>query len=799
MKNNPLYRFLKFSFLSLVTLSFIWVDTTTNNIAKINNAFVEYIENVHTQKIYIHLDKEKYFAGETIWFKAYLFEGVHHTFDTLSDHLYIELINPFEQVVQTLRIKIESGTGNGEFILHDTIPEGLYQIRSYTNWMKNFNSQFYFVRNIRIMNSLHKYLITPKKARYNKKYIRKREKNFKNYQADFFPEGGNLIENINCRIGFKVADLNGTGCSAKGVIKSKNSKKNVFFQTEFNGLGAFYLTPLAGEKYTAYLELENGTSLKIPLPEAVKNTIGLCLTETGDTIRLTIRSNKPLSNDRPTNEMIIIGHVRGKLYYSSSVNLLDNDTILEINNHIFPSGVVHFTLFNNRLFPTAERLHFINHGDFINFSVKNISKPDSIELIIHQINPSDQCQQFSGSVSVVLDQNNQISSPGENIITELLLTSDLPGRIQNPSSYIQSNDKVTRKHCDLLMLTHGWKRFLCQDVIEKKFPEKNFEFEEGITISGTITRDIFEFPIENANVRLFILDKYNDEYLTYTNKKGLFVFNDLAYYDTIRVKIIARKQRGGKNLLINIYESPADDITEYFGTYFLTTTSELDKKAYRRIQNEKSKKQMIEREKALDSIYSNSIHGKPDYVLWGNEIPSGYSNLLSAIQGRIPGVSVVGNHVTIRGVNSILSSTEPLLLLDGVPTAFETINSIPVEDVDRIEVLKGPSTSIYGSRGANGVIAVYTLKGSFSKRGEIAFSILGYHTAEKFHFPSDADLESRIENNRMPVTIYWNPNLTLSDKVVSIKFPLHNNAFTKTVIIEGADQDGRPGFAFFKL
>ena len=385
----------------------------------------------------------------------------------------------------------------------------------------------------------------------------------------------------------------------------------------------------------------------------------------------------------------------------------------------------------------------------------------------------------------------------ENIITGLILTGDLPGIIENPAYYLQYNTPEAIANTDLLMLTHGWKRFLWQDVLKGNIPAFYHENEKGITIHGKITREVFEFPVTDAEVHLYILNEYNDEYETRTDEKGFFQFNRLYYNDTVDVRMIARKPGGGKNVLIQLKEDPGDRMDYRYGNFFLTTTSKMDMKAYRRIQSDLAKEEMIKREKELDSIFKDNIYGEPDFVLWGDDIPSGYTNLLDAMQGRIPGVSIIGNSVTIRGINSIMGSNEPLLLIDGIPTTMETINSIPVHDVERIEILKGPSAAMYGTRGANGVIAIYTKHGVFMKKGEITFSMLGYHAIEKFYSPSSHAIRTRIEKGQYPITIYWNPDILLTDEnYTKISFPFIHTGEELFVIVEGLSNRGRIGYSF---
>lgn len=86
----------------------------------------------------------------------------------------------------------------------------------------------------------------------------------------------------------------------------------------------------------------------------------------------------------------------------------------------------------------------------------------------------------------------------------------------------------------------------------------------------------------------------------------------------------------------------------------------------------------------------------------------------SLFEGRIPGVRVVrtadGPRLRIRGEHTFMGSKDPLIVLDGtpLPNVGSGLSFLNPYDIDRIEVLKGPSAAIYGSRGANGVIIITT-------------------------------------------------------------------------------------------
>ncbi len=112
-----------------------------------------------------------------------------------------------------------------------------------------------------------------------------------------------------------------------------------------------------------------------------------------------------------------------------------------------------------------------------------------------------------------------------------------------------------------------------------------------------------------------------------------------------------------------------------------------------------------------------------------NEVP--VVSVQEALQGRVPGLSVVSNGspgtspiVTIRGISSISYASNPLYVVDGFPTG--DLSTIDTRDIERVDVLKDASTAaIYGSRATNGVIMITTKKGS--RDGRMHVSLNSYY------------------------------------------------------------------------
>lgn len=92
------------------------------------------------------------------------------------------------------------------------------------------------------------------------------------------------------------------------------------------------------------------------------------------------------------------------------------------------------------------------------------------------------------------------------------------------------------------------------------------------------------------------------------------------------------------------------------------------------------------------------------YIDAQDDANASYTNIYDMLRGKVPGVQVTGNKITIRGINSINSSTDPLFVVDGV--VVNSIDHINPRQVKSITVLKGSDAAIYGSRGAGGVIMI---------------------------------------------------------------------------------------------
>ncbi|TDX84758.1 TonB-linked SusC/RagA family outer membrane protein [Epilithonimonas xixisoli] len=107
-------------------------------------------------------------------------------------------------------------------------------------------------------------------------------------------------------------------------------------------------------------------------------------------------------------------------------------------------------------------------------------------------------------------------------------------------------------------------------------------------------------------------------------------------------------------------------------------------------------------------------------------------SFLNSLQGSAPGVTIASSSgspgsakidVVIRGVSSLNASTDPLIVIDGVPTNANQFRNLNPEDIDAVSILRdAAATSIYGNRGANGVIIVKTKVGKFNSPLTVSYN-----------------------------------------------------------------------------
>lgn len=758
MKNS-----IKYIAALLVSLFVImaFVESDDSIFETLRRQFAAYNNQFRSQKIYLHTDRDNYSVNENLWIKAYLVSAENNLPDSATTNLYVEFLNPNNEVVMVKIVRMNNGFGNTDFSLSDTLTGGPYQIRAYTNLMQNFDEQFYFHKIIQIENPA-KYDFPLRKHRKN---FRKKDKKT---VLQFFPEGGYLVAGIESVLAFKAENSFGQGVDFTGEIRDKNNKIIVEIASTHKGMGSCKLCPQAGMKYKAHIKTLNGKHLKFDLPEIQNYGYVLNINRLeSQNINVKVKTNQRFANDAYTRKIYILAHSGGELCYLDSASFTDTLLNFNIKEDIFPEGVAHFTVFNGALKPLCERLAYIRKKNNIEIH-HSIEKTDSNKylLSIQFADLKDVTANFSISV-FNKNSNENFGFENQNIQSSLFLTSDLTGKIEDAAWYFNEIDAEKNKALDVLMLTQGWRRFAWNNILTDNLPEPEFKEEDKICINGTIKGELIKTPLDNAKVTLTITNAYNDSQTLFTKSDGKFAFTGLDYNDTIDVLIEARNSGGRKAVLIEVEENDFrnrnfDVATAYQPEKYLMKKS----RQYKSLPEEK-----------INDDGRYRLHNDADNVIVFDGKRQ-YTNVFEALQGQVPGIETTGSGTDM---SAQIRGKEPIYLIDGVPVEAETVSAMNPEDVDRIEILKSSQNkAIYGYRAQNGVIAIYTKQGEFSTRGYLHFQMLGFSVPREFYSPLCE--ENFDSDNALPDLILWKPTeICAHDSISKTTFCCPQN---KTLIID---------------
>jgi hypothetical protein len=198
---------------------------------------------------------------------------------------------------------------------------------------------------------------------------------------------------------------------------------------------------------------------------------------------------------------------------------------------------------------------------------------------------------------------------------------------------------------------------------------------------------------------------------------------------------------------------------------------------------------------------SRLMYGRPDSEVKITQDMISYPYLIEILRGHIAGVVVTGSYpnydIRIRGLGSIHEMGPPLVLIDGNQATSDDLVTMPINAVDRIDVLKSvASAGIFGIRGSNGVINIITRAGDLMYvpvRYSVNHRFSGYCTSRIFYAPTHVDDYNSDYNPDLRSTLYWEPEINLEgNKVVDLNYYNGDNTSLVRISAEGITTSGIP-------
>jgi len=819
VKNSGLSKSLSFIIAVILPLTCLAQPEKETGLNTIDSSIV-------IEKIYLQTDRDYYAQGDDIWFKAYLVEDPDLFLSYNSMNLHVELISSLAEIIDSRIIRIDGGLGKGDFRLSDTLKPGTYIIRAYTNYMRNFTEMQIFEKVLIIFSS------SDKEAVRSDSVIRPSV----NYDVDFFPEGGSLVNNVTCSISLKAVDETCKGCNVSGEVYTSSGERVALFRTEYKGMGRFYMRPVDGLSYYALIKTPDGKTIRRNLPQSSKNGFTLNVSDyqrNGPLI--TIRTNQATLESLidQVHFITVSAHKRVVSTLGFSINSLSTNFRLPLED--LPDGIIQLTLINSDELPLCERLIF-NSKEKIKLEVstdKPIYKKHekvSVKLSLK----SDSVINDNSFLSMSAVETSFLNSRSFNptISSWFLLESDIRGPVEDPAYYFDPDNSDRIKNLDLLLCTQGWRDF------KWKYENQVFRPEYGITISGSVTKLMTENPIQNAAVTAILGKEKNELMLTSaTDSTGLFSFDEVDFTGNARLIATAVSEKdcpSGHLIIDTTGYIPEPVVIEKSRSRYLLTRDLISEDEQSETENEF----IIRKTKDVKLMLSDTIQlgevkivarrniaapdyktqtayavqrvavGIPDVTIKLSPQDERFTNFRDIIRKGVSGVRVEKtDDVSDSGIRIRGSSLEPLFMLDGITVPYDMVATFPVKWIDRIEVLKsgGIATSIGPSKKNkgtideepkyNGVVSIIS-KPDEKREGKIpVFHSVnriakGYDVPRIFYSP-DYSSPSVPGIPDLRSTLLWDPDINFFENAV-IDFYNTDNKGNVILMVEGITSGGIP-------
>ncbi|QNH62703.1 TonB-dependent receptor plug domain-containing protein [Hymenobacter sediminicola] len=828
-------------------LRYLTIGATTTSVIAISLAFrlpadpaeklverlLAFYAEAQPEVSYLHLNQAAYAAGETVWFKAYVADARYHRLDSLSRVLYVDVVSPSGRRVLLRRtLALRGGLAHGDLALPDTLAQGVYTVRAYTSWMRNAGEQLFFSRRLpvwQMASPATDEVGTPAGKTTSARRSSARPAAALRPDVQFFPEGGDYVAGLATVVGVKAMDATGTGLAVRGEILDEQNQVQASFSTPALGMSSFNFTPAPGRRYHARVVLPTGATADYPLPAALPDGFVMNTREAGNSLKVFIRHRAAAGTSAKPAGFRLLAHVRGTPVYMGQGQIQADETFsASLPKDKMPAGVLHLTLFDDQQQPRAERLAFVPDARPLRVTVrpdKSGYGPREAVTVDVEVRTADGAPAAAElSLAVTSEAGLPATATTDATIeSQLLLTSELKGYVENPGYYFRNSTPETRLALDQLLLTQGWSRFVWRELLQDVSPVANYQFlpEQSLSLGGRLVR-ANQKPVPNGSVTL--LQQPSRSVSTgQANAQGQFLFMGFSGQDSTKVVVQARTEKGSSNVLVQLNELwplPAKPLP----LPLLVPAAAPEVAAY---TQRSRRQQVLEQQYRPDSSRSiqlrnvtvkgsrpaepardiRSIHSNPSAVLNLRDIPqaNAYTDIFQLLQGRVAGVQVTRSgssyNVLIRGITSLSGPSQPLFLLDGVPLSdADALMGISPSIVERIEVLKGPSAAIYGMRGGAGAIAVFTKTGNpdydYSKEpaaGIVTRLLPAYYRAREFYAPRYEKAPAAARPDPRATTLYWLPRLAVSASgTARFTFYTADQGGTFRVSAEGIGAAGQP-------
>ncbi|MES1217371.1 MAG: hypothetical protein ABUT20_17810 [Bacteroidota bacterium] len=761
----------------------------------IDSTLSVYATKYSQERMYLHFDKASYSPGETIWFKAYLMEDIYPAGAVKT--VYVDWTDEKGKIVLHGAYPVVNSAAYGQFDIPKDYGAKSVHVRGYTKWMLNFDSAFLYNKDVRIVSMAGSGIkslppVIP--------------------SIQFFPEGGDAVTGISNKIAFKANDQWGRPVKVKGNIVDSKGKVVTAIRNLHDGMGYFLIIPEANTTYSAKWKDEKGVDHTTPLP-AIKSS--------GMSMQVSVVGTKRILNINFTPDVAQGSapiHIIGTMFQTKVFELTESTNKGPVQKSIptvnLPTGVLTITVLDDKWVPVVERITYVNNNESVFQPVMEMKQTGLSKRAKNYLQISiPDSMQASFSISVTDEGIDTDSS--NNIISHLLLTSQLRGQVFNPAYYFSSNEDSVAQHLDLVMLTHGWRRFNWDDVVKGKFPKTSYKRDSTyLSLSGKIFGVLPSQFRGAGDIVMFVKqkDSASKTMLLPILPDGTFNDPSKIFYDTLHVYYTFNKNSVLSDASVQFMDnrlSPPTNASAGTLKPTLDTTGDYrhslladEANRIRDMVEGKVLEEVVVKAKTkspiqvLDEKYTSGLFKGGDgyqFDLVDDPLANSSQNIFTYLQGKVAGLQI-----TVNGGNASLQwrGSTPALFLDEMSVDASLVSTVNVNDVAYVKVFRPPFFGAAGG-GAGGGIAIYTRKGGDVKpspsKGLSNNIVYGYTGVRQFYSPNYGTYDKRNEEKDFRTTVYWNPNVVLYPGKRQATLTFYNNDVSDffRVVLEGMTSDGR--------
>jgi hypothetical protein len=747
----------------------------------IDSAISVLTEKYPQEKIYIAYDQSSYLAGETIWFKSFIYSD--HLQTDISTNLWVELMDQNKTVIQRKFIPIINGIAESQIALSDTLPENNYFIRAYTNWMLNFEEQSQYIQPVLIYHPGATLKLKHKKPEID---------------AAAFVESGNFIANESTQIAFRMYSNEALPEHWKGYIIDSlqpNIKVNSFESINKN-VAVINFVPKENIQYQAIIETTSEKIKSISLPLAKPNGVSLHVSQSDNVLTY----SGMFSNIPKGTSYKLKGTINNTLVYKAIIK--NNDGIFKrsFSTEALPKGIFRLSLFDVDDQMVAERLCFL----YPKLETDILIDSTIIDTHARGLNRFQSSADSGRSYFIsVFDENNSSTFSKNNFISSIWLTNDFSKNVEDASSLFSGNKQQNETIIDALMITETSKSFDWKQILQHQYPTIHHYKDNYLSYKAKATYKKKDLKNESLTIFVQYPDSTKQVLQAQTNVDGEFLIDGLIFEDLANISFQPNNKKLNKNEIRINYQAIQQG-TAYKGilpssNYYLidaNTTERPTEEITKRLDILKNEKAAKEKYHTLEEVVviskARNTTAELDRKYSTGRISGARETIIDFINKEQSSTNLnVFDWLVTKGIVNLSS------LKDGIYKFY--LNEFPCERFD-LEMLSADNVALIKDEGRLQFhsILVYQKKGGDFKKDTSTYhytKIPGYSKSETFISPNYADniaLQTWEKDNRN--VLYWG-NLISSESTKNkehLKFYNNDSAKKYRVVIMGFTEEGFP-------